>query len=344
MRQKLKKMLTLVGIPREILGTYRDTRILREIAREFQPDVVFLQTLQYPSFLAFALPRNLPMLVTFWNGDVTHYAKWTGIEMILKKRIVTYGVRRADAITVNSRWALEKCQEHGASPGKARLIRYPGVDLSRFRPGHQDDARKRLKISSNPVVLCPRGLGSFFNSDVIIEAAAQVVRQFPDVLFLFISGVGGQEEWRRHLQRARDLGISKNLRWDGQVPWEEMPVYYQCANVVVSILTYDSMPNCMIEAMACGVPVVLSDTPPYREWVSSGTNGFLCPYRDSVACASRIIEILRDPAGLAARFSAINRETVGREADSAVNCDQIKKLVRSLVLPRLDVSVADNPL
>jgi glycosyltransferase involved in cell wall biosynthesis len=276
------------------------------------------------------------MLVTFWNGDVTHYAKWTGIEMILKKCIVTYGVRRADAITVNSRWALEKCQEHGASPRKTRLIRYPGVDLSRFRPGHQDVARKRLKISASPVVLCPRGLGSFFNSDVIIEAAAQVVHHFPDVLFLFISGVGGQEEWRRHMKRARDLEISENVRWDGQVPWEEMPGYYQSANVVVSILNNDSMPNCMIEAMACGVPVVLSDTPPYREWVTNGVNGFLCPSRDSVACASRIVEILRDPDGLVARFSAINQETIGREANSKINCEKIKTLVRSLALPSLE--------
>lgn len=330
-RERLRKTVKLFGVAFELIQAYSDLRTLKAAVREFRPELIFLQTLQYPSFLAYFLPVHLPIVITFWNGDVTHYAKWTGIEMLLKKHLVVYGIKRARAITVNSLAARRKCLEHGAMPEKIHLIRYPGADLTRFRPGPRDGARRRLAIDKSQVVLCPRGLGKFFNSDVIVEAARVVVRETPDVLFLFISGVGGRSEWDRHVRRAKELGITDNLRWDGQVPWEEMPIYYQCANVMVSILAKDSMPNCMIEAMACDVPVVLSDTPQSREWVVDGTNGFLCQPRDPVECAAKILQVLRGSGDLAQRFSSINLSLVASEANSAVNSERIKQLVSDLI-------------
>lgn len=327
-KEMLKKVRTLTGIWYELFQAWRDFRTLRDTVREFQPDVVFLQTLQYPSYLAYGLPRTLPIMITFWNGDVTHYAKWTGIEMLIKKLLVVHGIKRATAITVNSLAAHGKCLDHGGTPEKIHLIRYPGADLTRFRRGSRDDARRRLAIDKSQVVLCPRGLGKFFNSDVIVEAAGVVVRETPDVLFLFISGVGGKSEWDRHMRRAKELGISDNLRWDGQVPWEEMPTYYHCANVMVSILAKDSMPNCMIEAMACDLPVILGDTLQSREWVENGINGFLCNPDDMHQCAENILRVLNDPGELLRQFAAINLDKVSREADSAVNSERIKELVR----------------
>lgn len=330
-KEKLRQLLKLIGLWWEIAGAWRDLRTLRTTVEQFRPDIVFLQTLQYPSYLAYGLSRSTPILITFWNGDVTYYAKWTGLEMLVKRRLVVHGIKRAAAITVNSRTAFEKCLEHGAKAGQVHLIRYPGADLSRFKPGSRDAASRKIKTDSEKVVLCPRGLGSFFNSDVIIEAAAQVISKIPSTLFLFISGVGGQAEWERHVTRAKELGIADNLRWDGQVAWEDMPGYYQCADVMVSIKTNDSMPNCMIEAMACGVPVVMSDTPQNREWVDDGTNGFLCPPRAPAECAAKILQVLRDSGDLAQRFSVINLDRVASEANSVVNSERIKQLVKDLV-------------
>jgi len=331
LREYLIALLRLAWMPFEITRSYRDWKILKSTVRELEPDIIFLQTLQYPSFLAYLLSKDLPIIITFWNGDVTHYAKWTGIEMLIKKKLVVYGIRRATAITVNSHAAFSKCLEHGAMSEKIHLIRYPGADLARFQPGSRDDARRRLVIEKSHVVLCPRGLGQFFNSEVIVQAARRVVGVVPDVLFLFISGVGGKSEWERHMKYAKELGIAGNLRWDGHVPWEEMPIYYHCANVMVSILEKDSMSNCMIEAMACGVPVVLSDTPQSREWVQDGQNGLLCNPHDADECADKILTVLKDSGDLRRQFAAFNLEKVSREANSMVNSERIKQLVKDLV-------------
>jgi len=246
----------------------------------------------------------------------------------LKKQLVEYGIRKAAAITVNSRSAYEKCLGYGVPPEKVRLIRYPGVDRERFRPMARDEARRALGISAGKVVLCPRGLGGYLNSDVIVEAAAGVVREWPDILFLFVSGVGGEAERENHRKMARGLEIGKKCRFDGEVPWEAMPTYYGASDAMVSISSNDSLPNCMMEAMACGVPVILGDIPQLREWIDDGINGFLVPPREPRALAERILRVVRDAAGSVAAFSNRNLELVAREFDGAGNARDVKDLTR----------------
>jgi glycosyltransferase involved in cell wall biosynthesis len=87
----------------------------------------------------------------------------------------------------------------------------------------------------------------------------------------------------------------------------------------------------MIETMACGVPVIMSDTPQNREWVADGTNGFLCQPRDPVECAAKILRVLKDEDDLTKQFASINLSRVANEANSAVNSERIKQLVKDLV-------------
>lgn len=305
-----------------------DLRILKDAAARFRPEVVFLQTLLYPACLAYYLPSNLPIMITFWNGDVTWWAQWTGTERLLKKQMVAYGVRRAAAVTVNSRPAAEACLGYGAGAGNVHLIRYPGVDRARFRPADKAGARSALGISAPKVVLCPRGLGGYLNSDVIVAAAAAVAREIPGVLFLFVSGVGGEAELASHRQLAGNLGVADRCRWEGHVPWESMPAYYAASDAMVSVSSNDSLPNCMMEAMACGVPVILGDIPELREWVADGANGWLAPPRDPAALAAKIVAALRDDGARAAEFARRNDDLVAREFDGARTVRQIKDLVR----------------
>ena len=329
-RAALKSALNLLGLVFELRTMARDLATLRETVTRVRPDAVLLQTLQYPSFLAYRLPADLPMAVTFWNGDLTYFAKWTGLEMLMKKRLVVHGLKRVNAITVNSQTAFDAAVGLGADPGKMTLVRYPGADLTLFQPRSKAEARQRLRITARHVLLCPRGLGTFFNSDVIVEAAAKIAADYPDLLILFISGVGGTEDWGRHLKLAERFSITANMRWDGQIPWEEMPWYYAAADVMVSVKTADSCPNCMLEAMACGTPVVMSDTQQNREWIEDGVNGFLCPPRDSPVIADRIRTTLDNRDNLVGNFARICLDKVRRDANSAINVARIRDLVAGL--------------
>jgi hypothetical protein len=118
----------------ECCNLVRDLFLVRRYVRNFKPDVIFLQTLMYPCYLSYLWLGRIPMAVTFWNGDVTWWAKWMGIERAFKKQIVRHGAQRANAITVNSGAALQACLGYGVAEDKVNLIRYPGVDLQMFSP------------------------------------------------------------------------------------------------------------------------------------------------------------------------------------------------------------------
>lgn len=315
----------LTSLAPELGVGFHDFGILKQAVETFSPDVIFLQTLLYPSYLALFLPRTIPYIVTFWNGDVTWWAQWDGLERACKKEIVTYGALNAAAITVNSQKALQACLEYGVPQEKIHLVRYPGADLERFMPRVRSDAKSRLGMKSRYTVLCPRGLGEYLNADCIIEAASIVCRE-ADVEFVFLSGVG-YELWESYQARGQELGIANYLRHDGQITWEQMPLYYNAADVMVSVSSNDSLPNCMLESMASGTPVIMGDIPAIREWVTEDVTGYLVPPRDSARLALKILDVL---AASACSVSAVvnnARAQMLKEADSRVNSKKIKELV-----------------
>lgn len=112
----------------------RDLSILESAVHEFRPDLIFLQTLLYPCYLSNLLRTSIPRMITFWNGDVTWWAQWTGTERLIKKRIVTRAANHARAITVNSAMARDACLSYGVRAENVHVIRYPGVDRTRFAP------------------------------------------------------------------------------------------------------------------------------------------------------------------------------------------------------------------
>ncbi|UCG12607.1 MAG: glycosyltransferase family 4 protein, partial [Deltaproteobacteria bacterium] len=327
---RVKDFFLSSDIRHEVARASKDLKVLERTVREFEPDIIFLQTLLYPCYLAFFLPETIPLVITFWNGDLTWWAQWSGIERRFKKALVTYGLGRAQAITVNSASALNACVEYGAAEDKIRLIRYPGVDLDRFRPSVKDEARTKLEIDFEKVVLSPRGLGGYLNSDIIVEAIPMVIQKHPDTLFLFLSGNDEEQEWEKHLQKAKQFGAEKNVRCDGKVPWDLMGLYYNASDTMVSISSNDSLPNCMLEAMACGTPIVMGDIPSIREWVTDEVNGFLVPLRDPVALSEKIIRALDGPEDMTMSFVQKNLELARRTFDTAQKSQEIKKLVHEI--------------
>ncbi|QJT07622.1 glycosyltransferase family 4 protein [Oceanidesulfovibrio marinus] len=301
-------------------------RQLLRAVRQFRPDALFLQTLLYPSYLACLLPQEIPKFITFWNGDLIWWAQQNQILKTCKRQIVERGIQAAAAVTVNSATARSAAAEYGIAPERVHLIRYPGVDLEHFTPGGKQPARERLGLGDGPVVLCPRGLGGYLNTDVLMEAACAVARLEPNVTFLFISGVG-REKWDEFMQIPRAMGLESHFRHDGEVAWEDMPNYYRAADVMVSPSSNDSQPNCMLEAMACGASLVMGDIPSIREWVSDGRNGRLVPPRDAGALAAALVATLRDGPGQK-RMAALNRTLVEDRVDSRTQCAMVRDMVR----------------
>jgi glycosyltransferase involved in cell wall biosynthesis len=327
---KIGDQIATSTFQQEIMVAAHDYKILQYAVEKFKPAIIFLQTLLYPCYLAFFLPRKFKMMITFWNGDVTWWAQRSGIERYFKKQLNTYGIQTFDGITVNSQEAYNACLSYGAPQEKVQLIRYPGVDLEKFVQGDRKQSREAIEVNTSFLVFCPRGLGGYLNSDVILEAAGIVCKEYKDVKFLFMARVGDEAQWEKHLPRARELSIEKNLVRRGPVPWETMPVYYAAADVMVSISSNDSLPNCMLEAMAGKVPVIMGDIQAIKDWVPRQFDNFLCPPRDPEMLANKIIHLIEGRINNLKEFVDYNYKKVAAEANHKKNTGKVKDYVRKL--------------
>jgi glycosyltransferase involved in cell wall biosynthesis len=307
-------------------------RILKKHVKSCKPDLIFLQTLLYPSYLSLFLSRKIPLIITFWNGDIIWWAKWNGIDRFLKKRIVTNGLKKATAITVNSQSAFDICLSYGVAKEKVHLIRYPGIDLQVFKKTEKAEVRKELGIASEIVILCPRGFkleNDYLNNDIILKSAKDLIKKDRNILFLFV-GTNPDQDWENFINDKENLNSSKNFRNDGCVDWQRMYLYYSAADMAVSISSNDSQPNCLLEAMACKTPNIAGDIPQIREWVQDGENGFLVPCRDSNALAQKISQLINMESTRLNEITQNAYDLVVSKADSESNIRLVKNLVKAL--------------
>ncbi len=318
-----KKILPLLKLFCDLCVLAVDVKIARGYLKTYKPDIVWLQTLLYPNYTGVLAAMDAKIFITFWNGDVTWHAKLNTIEKYFKDFIFRYCVRKAHVVTVNSKTAFDACVAKNIEPNKISLIRYPGVDTSIFMPIAMDEAKQRLRLDAmRRYILCPRGLGGYLNSDIIVEAAGIVCKKYDDVVFLFISTVG-MELWSEHCKIGAELGVGQFLRHDGGVEWELMPFYYSASSVMVSISSYDSQPNCMLEAMACKTPIVAGDIEATREWIRDKENGCLVEPRSKQELAEAIEYILQS-SDFVEKSTQINYRLVMEKA-SLSNARQLLK-------------------
>jgi len=312
----------------ELMNLVRDYIILKRTIDQKQPDIIFLQTLLYPCYLILLIRKSSPVIITFWNGDVTWWAKLTGIERLLKKQIIIRGLKRASSITVNSREAYNACINYGKSAKYIHLIRYPGVDISRFHPINKVLAKKHIRENAPKNVFWPRGTGDYLNFDTLVAASQIVLKKYTNLHFIIL--FANREVDLSIKEDLRAKGIEKNYSLLEKIPFEDMPYFYSAADMMISISSNDSLPNTMLEAMACGCPVIMGDIPQVRDWITDGKNGYLCPVKNADKLAECIIKVLEDPEKMNKKFIQENLTLIKQEVDSSKMSADIKQLVRDI--------------
>ena len=184
-----------------------------------------------------------------------------------------------------------------------------GVDLSLFRPMDQKMARQRLGLNGEKVVLFVGRVEPLKGLDLLLQAAAQM-ETGQAVKVMVVGGIEeGDTEVSRLQDSARDLGIDRVIEFVGRVDQDELPFYYNAADVCVMPSYYESFGMAALEAMACGTPVVASRVGGLSTVVHHGHTGFLKSWRCPEAFANSLdmilsSEDLQDSMGKAARKRA----------------------------------------
>ena len=122
-----------------------------------------------------------------------------------------------------------------------------------------------------------------------IRAISIASKQRDDILFLVV----GEGERRLHLEQlAAELGISERIVFAGYQ--SDMLRIYPLFDIYVSSSLREGLPNSVLEAMASGIPCVLTNVPGHTEIIENGVNGFLVDVEDAQGLAQRIVELAAD--------------------------------------------------
>ncbi len=185
----------------------------------------------------------------------------------------------ADAIIINSESLRSEVHKHlDVDPAKLRLIP-EAVDHELFRPGDRAEAKRRLAERygvDRPFVLFVSSLWPYKNCDGLLRAFA-LAR--PDLAGhrLVVVGPDRDKEYVGELQAlAVRLGIADDVTWVGGIPLEETVDFYRTADVFVYPSHNETFGLTILEAMACGCPVVTSDRSAMPE-TAGGAAVLACP-------------------------------------------------------------------
>ena len=216
------------------------------------------------------------MLGKYFNKPVVVTARGTDINLIPRfarpRRLILQAAREAAGIITVCKALKDEMVELGVAPESITPLRN-GVDLERFQPIDRAAARATLGLAPGRFTLLSVGLLDPRKAhDLIIRALPRLA----DV-DLLIAGIGPE---RKNLEQlACELGVQDRVTLLGAVPQTELKRYYNAADALVLASSREGWANVLLEAMACGTPVVASNVWGTPEVVAAPEAGVLMPER-----------------------------------------------------------------
>lgn len=200
---------------------------------------------------------------------------------------VGLGVSAIIATCTDEAWELDA---YGVPPDAVHVVPC-GVDVERFHPGGPVARRgDRARILTVGRLVPRKGVANVIEALCHVPDAELVVVGGPDR-----AGLERDPEALRLRRLATDRGVAKRVVFAGRVPHEDVPALIRSADVVVSVPWYEPFGMVPIEAMACGMPVVVSAVGGHLDTVADGVTGLHVPPRVPSALAGRLRRLLADP-------------------------------------------------
>jgi len=249
-------------------------------AQQFFPDA--------PAAAKIAAELGVPLSIKARGRDFTD---WTGAGFAREQML--WAARQADGLLA----ASEDLKRRMAALGIDRrriAVHYTGLDRDRFRPLDHTQLRAQLASAlgfampeTAPLLACVGALSARNGQDIAIASLAGIVGAR-----LILVGEGEDE---RHLRTlAADLDMGDRVHFAGSLDHDVLPLVLSAADALVLPCVDKGLANVWIEAIACGAPVVTTDTGSAREVIVSETAGRLVA-RDPDDVAAGVNALLNDP-------------------------------------------------
>jgi glycosyltransferase involved in cell wall biosynthesis len=206
---------------------------------------------------------------------------------------------------------------------------YWGIDLDKFKRVNANSTREMLGGSTSRIVISTRMHFPVYDIQCVIHAIPAILRHVDNVMFV-IAGDGPLLTFHKNL--AKELSVEKHVKFIGLVQNEQLPVLLSSAHVYVSASLSDGASASLMEAMACGLPAVVTRNEANMEWIRDGENGFLFSPSNSQELAQRVLQLLEDDE-LREKMGQQNMKIAKSRADWKTNSRRLEKCVELLQHP-----------
>lgn len=276
----------------------------RRAAAEFRPDVVYTPWSYPDGWAAVRLGRaaGLPVVLKVLGSDLRALDEFPG-----RRARTAEAVRRADGVVTVSRDLAGRAADLGADPARVRVV-YSGVDRRVFHAGPRAAARAAVGLADDGTrhLLAVGNLVPVKGVDVLVEACARL----PASAGRWVLNVVGGGPLKADLEaRAARLGIADRVRFHGPRPHAELPDWFRAADLFVLASRSEGVPNVVLEAAACGAPIVATAVGGVPEVAHLGACR-LVPPEDPGGLAAAVAGALDRPPPAPPEGPRTRRETV----------------------------------
>jgi len=257
----------------------------QRLRRQLRPDLIHAGPVQSCGLLV-ALSGFKPFLLMSWGSDILAWPS----QGVLNRRAIVFTIKRSDMIACDCLTVRDKIMALARYPSD-KIVVFPwGVDLNRFHPApSQLGLRNRLGWQEKKIVLWTRSLEKIYGVEVFLEAARKVTAVRSDVRFVMLGDGVLRPQVQEFISRHN---LESAIYLAGRVSHDLLPDYFNEADIYVSSSYSDGSSVSLLEAMACQLPVVVSDLPANREWVRPGVNGWLTAPGNPEALSAALLEAL----------------------------------------------------
>ncbi|MQC26230.1 MAG: glycosyltransferase [Chloroflexi bacterium] len=298
-------------------------RSLRRVIQHLQPDLIHAGPLHTCGALA-ARAGFHPLALMSWGSDILREAQ----QSTRAASNIRFALGQADALMADC-MAVEDAAAQFDFP-RTSVVRFAwGVDLEKFSPLEETSPlRERLGWENAFVMLHTRAWEPLYGVLALAQSFVRAAQQHEGLRLLLLGNGSLEQETKSVFEQGRVLD---RVHFAGQVSQSELPAYYQAADLYLSASHSDGSSVSLMEALASGLPALVSDIPGNREWIEPGAQGWLFPVDDADALAAAILHAAQEETD----FSAM-RHTARARAEERADWQQNKLgIQRAYELARL---------
>jgi glycosyltransferase involved in cell wall biosynthesis len=251
------------------------------------------------------------------------------------KHALAYRVvnRLSDRVLAVSEEVKRFCIDADGIDSQKISVIYNGVDLKHIASEDPKDNpfAQADWAGASHIITCLANIRRVKGIDVLVRTAQRVCRELPNAVFL-VAGSLYERDYSEEVQAIiRCLGLEKNIKLLGFVG-DPVPLL-KMSDAFCLLSRSEGFCNALLEAMACGVPAVVTRVGGNPEAICDGENGFLVPVEDDAVPADRLLMLLRDPE-LAARIGENGRNSVKTRFSAEEMIQKLIGVYRDLLAER----------